>query len=181
MSEENKTLDVQTQAPGTSESQPEDSGAALFMAKINDLQTQLQQKNAKINKLEADYSHMVNNVLNGGTYETETPTTVDVEAERKKLFDLDNQVHSNREICESILKLREGIMRKDGTDIFMPNLNNPDITQNDIIAARETAERVAESLKYCLDNCEGDDKAFNAILTPMIKDSPRKPQNVLRR
>lgn len=79
---------------------------------------------------------------------------------------------SNLDYVKTALKLRDEVIKEGKEDPFVPQGINIHATAEDIAAA----ERVAEALQYCVDNCEGDSGVFTAMLQSITNDTkiPKK-------
>lgn len=79
---------------------------------------------------------------------------------------------NNLDYVKTALKLREEVIKQGKEDPFVPQGINIHATAEDSLAA----ERVADALQYCVDNCEGDSGVFTAMLQSITNDTkiPKK-------
>ena len=79
---------------------------------------------------------------------------------------------NNLDYVKTALKLREEVIKQGKEDPFVPQGINIHATAEDTLAA----ERVADALQYCVDNCEGDSGVFTAMLQSITNDTkiPKK-------
>ena len=74
---------------------------------------------------------------------------------RKKLFGKGNNLN-NLEYCDTALQLRDALIENGDKDPFLPFGHNVIATESDI----ETANRVANVMRECIDYAEGDSDIF---------------------
>ena len=73
--------------------------------------------------------------------------------------------------CSKALELRKAVMERDGeeADIFLPRGHDLIISDND----RNAAKRVAEKMQEAIDQAQGSNKVFIALLQNEIVDDLR--------
>ncbi len=99
---------------------------------------------------------------------------VDLDAIRKEMF---SGNCSNLKYAENALKLREEILKKDGTDIFLPHGSHIKPTKEDV----ESVTNVVSCLQHCIDEADGDSSIFTLELQkfltdPIITKATKKPK-----
>lgn len=118
-----------------------------------------------------EYAKTVKDLFNGeGSGQSQKEEdTVDCSKLKK---DLSSGNLSNLDYVKTALKLREEVMKEGKEDPFVPQGINIHATAEDVMAAN----RVAEALQYCVDNCEGDSGVFTAMLQSITNDTkiPKK-------
>ncbi|MBO7691211.1 MAG: hypothetical protein J6T10_01075 [Methanobrevibacter sp.] len=104
-----------------------------------------------------------------------------ITANREKLAK--GEVANDLEYWETVIQLREDVIEKNGEDHdpFLPNGHNYVPNADD----KEKAERVANTVKECIESAEGDPNSFKNDLMRRIKDtSPiqaaTKPKKYIR-
>lgn len=132
-------------------------------------------KNLKENTVsKEEYNRVVNEnktllegIVNGGTLPTDQnveKTSRSINDIRKELFADDGK--SNLRYAELSLELREAIMDAGGEDPFLPIGEGVVIQQSD----RESAQRVADGLKECIERADGDSAIFTNELQRITRD-----------
>lgn len=92
---------------------------------------------------------------------------VNIDELRNELFGRRPKDMSNLEYCTKTVALRDAILERDNIDIFLPNSNSYNPTLDDIA----TANRVAETMKHCINYAQGDSQVFTNELMRLTKDS----------
>lgn len=141
-----------------------------YIAAINELKANTVDR-AAYDKLKQENQQLLNSLVNGETItqEVEAP---DIKELQDSLFGHDGFDGSNLEYMQKVLALRDTIMSAGGTDPFLPWGKKITPTQEDV----DTAERVANVLKECIEYAEGDSDVFtNELQRRMIDSSPTKP------
>lgn len=92
---------------------------------------------------------------------------VDIDGLRKELFGKRPKDMSNLEYCTKAISLRDAILERDNVDIFLPNANSYQPTFDDIT----TANRVADTMKHCIEYANGDSQVFTNELMRLTKDA----------
>jgi siderophore synthetase component len=110
---------------------------------------------AEYEKLAAENKRLINDVLNGVSYEQEAPEKkVDIQELRNKLFNKEDQ--TNLEYITNVLELRKALIESGHEDPFVPQGSQYNPTQADY----EKATRVATVLQEMVDDSEGDPAVF---------------------
>lgn len=123
-------------------------------------------------KLKDENKRLLQSLVNGETISAEESMPVDIKQLRADLYGSDND-YSNLEYMTKTMKLRDAILEKGGPDPFLPYGKNITPTQED----EDTAKRVAEIIKECIDYADGDSSVFtNELQRRMIDTSPQKRQ-----
>lgn len=116
-------------------------------------------------KLQEENKKLLQSLVNGETVQQEVEP-VDVGELRKELFSGEADM-SNLEYMEKVMKLRDSIIEAGGTDPFLPYGKKIVPTDDDIA----TADRVAETIKECIEYAEGDSGVFTNELQRRMIDS----------
>ena len=110
---------------------------------------------SKYDELRAENKRLLNDVLNGVSYEKEeSKPKVDIQELREKLFNNENQ--TNLEYITNALELRKALMEEGKEDPFVPQGSKYNPTQADY----EKATRVAQVLQEMVDEANGDPAVF---------------------
>lgn len=126
---------------------------------------------AAYDKLKEENKQLLDALINGGqvTQET-TKEPVNIDSLRKKLFSGEAEL-SNLDYMKTALELREALLDQGSPDPFLPYGQNIVPTDEDI----ETADRVADAIKSCIDYADGDSEIFtNELQRIMVDTSPVK-------
>lgn len=135
-------------------------GEALAELKKNSVPKDQYDKLAKENK------ELMDAIINGTQVEApKNEETADIGAIRKEMFDKEM---TNLDYITHALALREALIAKGEPDPFLPEGNKISPTMDDVAAA----ERVADTLQYCVDIANGDPTAFTAALQSKLVDPP---------
>lgn len=117
-------------------------------------------------KLKEENKKLVSEVINGeggaGNGQATPPQDLDadIKAYREKLYGPKASELSNLEFCETTLKLREAVIKRDGIDPFLPHGAN--IKPTDLDTQR--AQAVADVMAECIEEADGDSGVFTALL-----------------
>ena len=124
-------------------------------------------------KLRADNKKLLNTLLEGGEMEAAaTTTTKRTSSEiREELFSDKADNFNNLEFVTKALELREAILDEGGIDPFVPTGNRIVPSDDDFAAA----ERVAEALKSCVEDAQGDSELFTKELMRITVDNAPAP------
>ena len=124
-------------------------------------------------KLLDENKRLVSEIINGGddagNGQQNPPEEADIEALREKLYGPKCSELSNLEFWKLTLELRDAVIKRDGIDPFLPHGANIKPTDFDA----ERANAVAETVKQCIEEADGDSGVFTALLQSKIaNDSP---------
>ena len=112
------------------------------------------------NKLKADNKKLIDALANGtqveGVVEPKIDAVENINNLRKKLFGKGNNNLNNLEYCDTALQLRDALIKNGERDPFLPFGHNVVATDSD----HETAERVANVMKECIEYADGDSDIF---------------------
>lgn len=116
-------------------------------------------------KLQKENRELVNQIINGeggaGNGQAKTPKTeADIKALREKLYGPKCSELTNLEFCDLTLQLRDAVIEVEGIDPFLPHGAN--IKPNDLDVERANA--VAEVMRDCIKEANGDSGVFTALL-----------------
>lgn len=149
-------------------------GAEDYIKAITDLKANSVPKD-DYDKLKAEKALLVQTLANGGSLPADgQPVKArTIEESRKAFFSPDL---SNLEKAKAAIEIREYCIEKGLDDPFLPNGKKIVSEQSD----RDAADRVAEVLKSCIENADGDDPSFTSLLQRRLVDAgpirPRKKQ-----
>lgn len=120
-------------------------------------------------KLKAENKQLIQALVNGESMQSdfvEVEQREDLGELRKKLFSPDSDL-TNLEYMETVLKLRQEIMKSGGRDPFLPVGEKTQLTHEQI----EAAERSAQVFQECVDFAQGDSGIFTAELQRRTRDA----------
>lgn len=115
------------------------------------------------NRLKEENKKLLNAVVNGEQIEIEQQKPADIKEIKTRLL----KAESTLEGVTAALELRDAIMAAGGTDPFLPAGKKVLTTDYDI----ETANKVAEGFRHCVDYAEGDPHIFANELTRITVDT----------
>lgn len=126
---------------------------------------------AAYDKLKEENKQLLDALINGGQVTQELQKEpVDIDSLRKRLFSGEAEL-SNLDYMKTALELREALLDQGSPDPFLPYGQNIVPTDEDI----ETADRVADAIKSCIDYADGDSEIFtNELQRIMVDTSPIK-------
>lgn len=135
-----------------------------YVAAIQELQANTVSKE-QYAKVRAENKRLLDALVNGDKIEAsvEKPS---IDELRKKLFNKSNNL-TNLEFIQTSLDLRDALIEDGQPDPFLPVGENINITKDMI----DTAERVAEIYRECVDFADGDSGIFTAELQRRTKES----------
>ena len=111
------------------------------------------------NKLKADNKKLIDALANGSQLESVVDSKVSsvdkINELRAKLFSKGSNLN-NLEYCKTAVELRDALIEKGERDPFLPFGHNVLATDSDY----ESAERVANVMKECIDYADGNDDIF---------------------
>ena len=121
-------------------------------------------------KLKEENKKLINSLATGeGFGATPAAPIPDVDNLRNKLFNSEGL--SNLDYCTTAIELREALIASGKPDPFLPVGHEIVPTASDI----ESAERVAQNLKECIDYAQGNSDIFTDELQRRLVDStPRR-------
>ena len=110
-------------------------------------------------KLKADNKKLIDALANGTQINDKVESKIDavenINNLRKKLFSKGNNLN-NLEYCKTALELRDALIENGERDSFLPFGHNVVATDSD----HETAERVANVMRECIEYADGDSDIF---------------------
>lgn len=115
------------------------------------------------NKLKQENKKLLDAVVNGENYEMEQKKPADIKELRQRFA----KAESTLEGVTAALELRDTIMAAGGTDPFLPAGKKVVVTDYDI----ETANKVAEGFRHCVEYAEGDPHIFANELARITVDT----------
>lgn len=119
-------------------------------------------------KLKEENTELMKAIIDGSPVGSKGDTTEKPADLRALAKDLCEGGIGNLEYAKRSLKFRDEYIKKYEKDPFAPN--NDKMTQDDV----EQAEKVATAMKECIEQADGSETMFNALLTERIKnDSPQ--------
>ena len=111
------------------------------------------------NKLKADNKKLIDALANGSQINDKVEPNINaiekINELRKKLFGKGNNLN-NLEYCKTAVELRDSLIEDGERDPFLPFGHNVIATDSDI----ESANRVANIMKECIDYADGDSDIF---------------------
>ena len=111
------------------------------------------------NKLKADNKKLIDALASGTQIESKVEQKIDavenINNLRKKLFSKGSNL-DNLEYCKTAVELRDALIENGEKDPFLPFGHNVVATDSD----HETAERVANVMKECIEYADGDPDIF---------------------
>ena len=129
-----------------------------YIAQIKNLKENSVSKD-DYDKLKADNKKLIEALANGaqleGKVEPKMSAVEKINECRKKLFSKGNNL-SNLEYCQAAVNLRDALIENGERDPFLPFGHNVLATDSDY----ESAERVANVMKDCIDYADGDSEVF---------------------
>jgi len=160
--------------PKPSETKPEQQDNVALAKALKEARENSVPKE-EYDRLKKENSDLVSQIINGeggaGNGHTNPPEDLDgdIKALREKLYGPKCSELSNLEFCEATLELREKIIKRDGIDPFLPRGANIKPTDQDA----QRAQAVADVMKQCIDEADGDSGVFTALLQAKTNnDSP---------
>lgn len=129
----------------------------------------------ELEKLQAENKKLLNTLLEGGELEAAAtaPQKRSSDEIRKELFSDAAENFTNLEFAQKAIELREAILDEGGADPFVPQ--GLKIVPDDTDFA--AAEKVAEALKSCIEDANGDNEIFTKELMRITVDTaPAKPK-----
>ena len=124
----------------------------------------------EFDKVVAENKKLVSEIINGdgkaGNGQQSAPEEADISKLREQLYGPKSSELSNLEYCKLTLELRDAVIKKEGYDPFLPHGAN--IKPTDLDADRANA--VAEVMKECITEADGDDGVFTALLQSKINN-----------
>ena len=109
-------------------------------------------------KLRLDNKRLIDALANGtqmDVVESKTSTVDKINELRTKLFSKGNDLN-NLEYCKAAVELRDALIENEERDPFLPFGHNVVATESD----HETAERVANIMRECIEYADGDSNIF---------------------
>ena len=129
-----------------------------YIAQIKNLKENSVSKD-DYNKLKADNKKLIDALANGtqveGVVEPKVSAVDKINECRKKLFSKGSNL-SNLEYCKTAVELRDALIENGERDPFLPFGHDVVATDSDY----ESAERVANIMKECIDYADGDSNIF---------------------
>lgn len=136
-----------------------------YIEAINELKRKSVDKE-KYDALRAENKKLIESIVNGQSVEVEAQPINKRSAKdiRNELFNTAEL--SNLEYVEKALELRDAVLEEKGVDIFVGAGHKLNPSQEDY----ETANRVAETFKQCIDYAQGDSEVFTNELMRKTND-----------
>lgn len=88
-------------------------------------------------------------------------------------------MNSNLAPAKAALELRDAVLAKDGIDLFAPNARNSRHTPKAEDLA--SAQRAAEVIRSCINDCNGSDSVFFSLLCDRTEDDPTLLRSIAAR
>ena len=149
---------------GPSEKKPEENSNVELAKALKEARENSVSKE-DYEKLQEENRALVSQIINGeggaGNGQAKTPKTeADIKALREKLYGPKCSELTNLEFCDLTLQLRDAVIEVEGIDPFLPHGAN--IKPNDLDVERANA--VAEVMRDCIKEANGDSGVFTALL-----------------
>ena len=135
---------------------------------------------AEYDRIKKENERLVSEIINGGdgAGSGQNPSPQQQEASidelREKLYGPKCSELSNLDYWKYTLELRDAVIKKGDPDPFLPVGTKISPTSED----EEKANNVADVVKQCIDEAEGNSEVFTALLQSRM--NPDSPQLVLR-
>lgn len=121
----------------------------------------------KYNKLKDENKRLLDTLVSGGQLDQEKTTPKESAADlRKTLYGSGCDGLSNLDYWDKTLKLRDMIMEEGNPDPFLPSGHNVVATDTD----RAAAQKVADTVKHCIEVADGDSLVFTNELQRLTAD-----------
>lgn len=121
-------------------------------------------------KLKNENARLIKSLANGETVATEPKKAPDLAQLRKNVFNKEHQ--SNLEYWENVLALRDAVIEAGEPDPFLPCGHKIVPTRDDA----EAAQRVADTVRECIEYAEGDSQLFTNELMRRTVDVSMRPR-----
>ena len=154
----------------TSDTKPEETDKVALAKALKEARENTVSKE-EYDKVVAENKALVSEIINGGgsagNGQQETPPEqADIEALREELYGPKSENLNNLEFWKKTLELRDAVIARDGVDPFLPHGANIKPTEFDA----QRAEAVAEIVKQCIEEADGDSGVFTALLQSKINN-----------
>ena len=137
-----------------------------YLAVISELKANSVDRD-KYNKLKDENKRLLDTLVSGGQLEQEKATPKESAADlRKALYGSGCDGLSNLDYWDKTLKLRDMIMEAGNPDPFLPAGKNVVATDTD----RAAAQKVADTVKHCIEVADGDSLVFTNELQRLTAD-----------
>ena len=137
-----------------------------YLAVINELKANSVDRE-KYNKLKDENKRLLDTLVSGGQLDQEKATPKETAADlRKALYGSGCDGLSNLDYWDKTLKLRDMIMEDGNPDPFLPAGKNVVATDTD----RAAAQKVADTVKHCIEVADGDSLVFTNELQRLTAD-----------
>lgn len=140
-----------------------------YLATIKQLKENRVSK-ADYDKLMADNKALQEMIVNG--QEPQVEQVVKSRDVREILKDLNNSTNTNLDYTKYLLEYRKAYFEKFGKDCFSGEGFNAKFSEAD----NETAQRVADVMQQCIDDCENDPTLFNALFQRRMNEVKIPPR-----
>lgn len=115
------------------------------------------------NKLQEKNKTLMRQIINGGGTKRESEDTITIEEARKQIFENTDNL-SNLDFWKNTLVLRKQRLETEGVDVFLPKGKKTRYSRDDI----ESANHVAEVIEQLIEDSEGSEARFNALLNEAL-------------
>lgn len=150
----------------------------MYIEKIQELQANTVTKEKYV-ALQAENKKLLDALTNGDRLESKpVEPTYDIPALEKAYRDSFG-CDGNLKPVKAALELRDAVLATTGKDLFVANANNPKFHAKQ--EAYESAERVAELFRSCIDDCGGSDDVFTSLLRERTDDDPTLLRTIANR
>lgn len=139
----------------------------MYLEQIKSLKQNTVSKD-EYNKILNENRNLLQTIVDGGSLDDKTSTEVvrPLDEIRKELFDPNND---NLTYCSRAIELRDATLKATGgkDDIFVPHGYNIVADENDY----QCAQKLADTLKECIDYADGDSMVFTNELQRRLIDN----------
>lgn len=150
----------------TTNVQQSDSEASTIKA-VTELKTRVDSLTAQLQKTASERDELLNKFINDQPVEEVKEQPIEVKEIKtelqlaKEFSDLCSTKPNNLDYCKKMLELDEWYRENKGESVFLPYGREVQVTANE----RDTADRVHDAIKLCIDEANGDPKSFDAAMS----------------
>lgn len=177
--EETPAEGAPTEKPKKSEVKPEETDNVALAKALREARENSVSK-SEYDRIKRENERLVSEIINGGdgAGNGQNPSPQQQEASidelREKLYGPKCSELSNLDYWKYTLELRDAVIKKGDPDPFLPVGTKISPTSED----EEKASNVADVVKQCIDEAEGNSEVFTALLQSRM--NPDSPQLALR-
>lgn len=145
--------------------------AATYAEQLKNIQSTMVDRE-QYERVVAQNKQLAESLANNRAPQQVQPTAPDDEtiARLTKNFQSTVGMNSNLAPAKAALELRDAVLAKDGIDLFAPNARN--VKASPKAEDLASAQRAAEVIRSCINDCNGSDKVFFSLLCDRTEDDP---------